>query len=398
MKKVLVIFGTRPEAIKLAPLIIQLRNLENTETTVCATGQHRDLVEDALGTFDIEPDLDLDLMQEDQQPLGFLSDCLTTLDLLFEEYAPDVVIVQGDTTSALAGALTAYHWKVPVAHVEAGLRTYDPYAPFPEENNRVMIDHLSTVRYAPTQDAAKKLGREGLDCILTGNTIVDAVNMVRDKILETESLNLKYQVLVTVHRRENFGRPIMNIMQAVLRLTDIYPQLRFVWPIHPNPNVRKRVHKVMHHVQRVDLVDPMDYAGMIRCMMESKFIMTDSGGLQEEAPSLQKPVLILREKTERPEVVGKNAVLVGTYTRNIVEAACRLLDDHEFYHVTASHLNPFGDGWACKRIIDSLIRLLYPADLRFAPNPGPASPRPAGGSPSSSRSQAASGRLPGRSP
>jgi len=391
MKKILIIFGTRPEAIKLAPLIIQLKYLPNIDLMTCHTGQHRELVEDALETFNIEPDLDLDLMQDNQQPLEFLSECITTLNLLFDEYTPNVVIVQGDTTSTLAGALTAYHRKVPVAHVEAGLRTQDLYEPFPEEGNRKLVDHISTLQFAPTQESFDNLKEEGLDPVLTGNTIVDAINIVRDKILEKEPVLTKYQILVTVHRRENFGEPLNRVMQAVMQLTDICPHMEFLWPVHPNPNVRKKVDKTLSGIGQIKLVEPMNYEDMIRSMMASRIIMTDSGGLQEEAPSLRRPVLILREKTERPEVVGKNALLVGTYPKNIINAVCRLLDNPAFYHKTASHPNPFGDGWASKRIINELIRLLYPADLRFAPSQNPPSPRPAGGSPASGQSPAASG-------
>lgn len=368
MKKIFVIFGTRPEAIKLAPLILQLKNLENIETTVCSTGQHQELVEDALEIFGIEPDIDLDLMQKDQQPVDLLTECLTTLDLLFDECIPDIVIVQGDTTSAFAGALIAYHWKIPVAHIEAGLRTYDRYAPFPEEMNRVMIDHLSTIRFSPTQDTTRKLKKEGLDCILTGNTIVDAINIVRDKIFEKNSIITKYQVLVTVHRRENFGHPLEQIMQAVLSLLDIYPKLKFLWPVHPNPNIRRYVYKTLSGIDGIELVEPMNYLDMVKAMMESRIIMTDSGGLQEEAPSLRKPVLILREKTERPEIVGKNAKLVGTNKQDIINAVHKLLNNAELYHKTASHINPFGDGWASKRIVNELIRFLYPGDLHLVPN------------------------------
>lgn len=378
MKKILIIFGTRPEAIKLAPLILKLKTIPNIELMTCATGQHRELIQNVLETFDIKPDIDLDLMQDNQQPLEFLSECITTLNLLFDESLPDVTIVQGDTTSALAGALTAYHWKVPIAHVEAGLRTHDMYAPFPEEMNRVMIDHMSTLRFAPTQDAANKLKSENLKSILTGNTIVDAVNMVREKILEKENIEIKYQILVTVHRRENFGLNLGRIIQAIITLTHMYPKLQFVWPVHPNPNVRRPIQNALKNTPQVHLIEPAGYRDMIKLMMESRIIMTDSGGLQEEAPSLRKPVLILREKTERPEVVGLNARLTGIYRKDIVNDVNLLLKNPEVYHKMASHINPFGDGWASKRIVDELIRLLYPADLRFASSQNPPNPHPAG--------------------
>ena len=381
MKKILIIFGTRPEAIKLAPLILQLQRLENIELMVCATGQHRELVQDALQTFDIEPDLDLHLMQDNQQPIEFFSECLTTLNLLFDEYIPDIVIVQGDTTSTLAGAMAAYYQKIPVAHVEAGLRTNDRYSPFPEEANRVIVDHLSTVRFAPTSDAVNNLKKENLDAFLTGNTVVDAVHMIRDKILEHEMIQTKYQVLVTVHRRENFGLPLGRIIQAIKSLVTIYPKLRFVWPVHPNPNVRRSVRSVFQNIPSVQVIEPVKYKDMIKLMMESRIIMTDSGGLQEEAPSLRKPVLILREKTERPEIVGLNARLTGTCTKEIIEDVRLLINNPEVYHKMASHLNPFGDGWASKRIIDELIRFLYSADLRLAPSQSPENPHPAAGSP-----------------
>jgi len=381
MKKILIIFGTRPEAIKLAPLVLQLQRLENIDLMVCSTGQHRELVQDALQAFDIEPDLDLDLMQDNQQPIEFLSECLTTLNLLFDEYTPDVVVVQGDTTSTLAGTIVAYHRKIPVAHVEAGLRTNDRYSPFPEEGNRVIVDHLSTIRFAPTSDAVNNLKKENLDAFLTGNTVVDAVHMIRDKIFEHETIQAKYQILVTVHRRENFGLPLGRIIQAVESLAAIYPKLRFIWPVHPNPNVRRSVRSAFQDTPSVQVIDPVGYKDMIRLMMESRIIMTDSGGLQEEAPSLKKPVLILREKTERPEVVGLNARLTGTYSKEIVKDVQLLIDNPEVYHKMASHLNPFGDGWASKRIINELIRLLYPADLRFAPSQNLENPHPAAGSP-----------------
>jgi len=381
VKKILIIFGTRPEAIKLAPLILQLKKLDNVETIVCATGQHRELVEDALQTFDITPDIDLDLMQDNQHPIGFLNECLTTLDLLFEEYLPDIVIVQGDTTSALAGALAAFHWKIPVAHVEAGLRTQDRYSPFPEEMNRVMIDHLSTIRFAPTQGAARNLQKENLDFVLTGNTIVDAVNIVCAKVLDQGPVMAKYQILVTVHRRETFGPPLERIIETVRALLDICPTIKIKWPVHPNPNIKNKVYKELSGIRQIKLIEPLSYMDMIKAMMESRIIMTDSGGLQEEAPSLRKPVLILREKTERPEVVGKNAQLVGTYQRNIINAVCRLLDNPEFYYETASHINPFGDGHASRRIVSEIIRFLYPADLRLAPSQSPENLHPAAGLP-----------------
>lgn len=363
MKKILVIFGTRPEAIKLAPLILQLQKLENIELMVCATGQHRDLIQDVLETFNIELDVDLDLMQGNQQPISFLNECLTTLDLLLEEFHPNITIVQGDTTSTLAGALASFHWKIPIAHVESGLRTHDRYSPFPEEMNRVMVDHLSTVRFAPTQNAVKNLKAESLASVLTGNTIVDAIDMIRDKIFEHEVIQTKYQILITVHRRENFGLPLGRIIQAVEELVYIYPGLQFIWPVHPNPNVKQDVQSAFKDIPSVHLIEPAGYLDMVRIMMQSRIIMTDSGGLQEEAPSLRKPLLILREKTERPEIIGLNARLTGTYRKEIIKDVQLLLNHPEICHKMASHLNPFGDGWASKRIVNALIRFLHPVGL-----------------------------------
>jgi UDP-N-acetylglucosamine 2-epimerase (non-hydrolysing) len=368
LKRILIIFGTRPEAIKLCPLVRQLRLSPDAYTVkVCVTAQHREMLDHALDAFSIQPDYDLDLMQPRQTLAGLTARILAALDPVLETERPDLVIVQGDTTTTLAGALAAFYREIPVAHVEAGLRTGDMAQPFPEEMNRVLTSRLAAWHFAPTARAAEALLREGTareKIFVTGNTGIDAVLYVRDA-LDSGALRApdwpwlepgKHLVLVTSHRRESFGPGLESVMRALARLAS-RGDVQIVYPVHRNPNVTGPAHALLAGLPHVTLLDPLPYVPFVDLMRRCKLIITDSGGIQEEAPSLGKPVLVLRAKTERPEAVEAGTVkLVGVDQHRIVAEAVRLLDDPaEYARLTRIH-NPYGDGHACERIAEALAK------------------------------------------
>ncbi len=389
-RTVLFILGTRPEAIKLAPLIRHLRQFPDRHSVkICVTAQHRHMLDQVLGAFEITPDFDLNVMAPDQTLSQSTSRIIAALEPVFTQAAPDLVIVQGDTTTTLCGALAAFYHRVPVAHVEAGLRTGDPGQPFPEESNRVLTSRLASLHFAPTAQAADNLRREGISrgVWVTGNTGIDAVLYIRDRLdlvaqpdktnvdaavaragllqaphvragmhadafgLEDgPDVNAKRIVLVTAHRRESFGAGFERICRALLRLAD-RGDVHIVYPVHPNPNVREVVERILGSQPNITLLEPQDYVPFVDLMRRSYIILTDSGGIQEEAPSLGKPVLVLRDKTERPEAVEAGTVkLVGTDEDRIVAEAAVLLDRPEEYARRSRIHNPYGDGHASERI------------------------------------------------
>jgi UDP-N-acetylglucosamine 2-epimerase (non-hydrolysing) len=358
---VVVVLGTRPEAIKLAPVITELRRHPDVDTRVCVTGQHREMVQPILELFEVRPDVDLALMMPDQRLSSLTAAALTRLEEVIVSMAPDWVVLQGDTTSAMSAALAAFYLRVPVAHVEAGLRTHDLARPFPEEANRRIADALATVRFAPTELARRNLLREGADSstiYVTGNTVVDALltvgNLPENGLVGSLAcLPANRRILlVTAHRRESFGTGLRDICYAVREIVDAIPDIQCVYPVHLNPNVQEPARAILAGHERISVIPPLDYVSLIHLIRRSTLILTDSGGLQEEAPTFGKPVLVLRDLTERPEAVQAGcARIVGTDRRVIVSAACELLTDRSAYDHMAKTANPFGDGHASKRIV-----------------------------------------------
>lgn len=367
MVKVSLIFGTRPEAIKLCPLVLAMDREPDFEPRVCVTAQHRSMLDQVLDVFGVAPDADLDLMRPDQTLGGLTSRAIAAIDSYLEMENPDLVIVQGDTTTVLCAALAAFYRGVPVGHVEAGLRTWRKRSPFPEEINRVLTSRIADIHFAPTEWSADNLRDEGVpdaDIHVTGNTVIDALHIARDKVLADppavpglpEDLFGRRSglplVLVTGHRRENFGTGMRSICRAIRRLADEFPNVRFVYPVHLNPNVRGPVGELLSSRDNVHLLDPLPYPPFVRLMDRATLVLTDSGGIQEEAPALGKPVLVMRETTERPEGVDAGTVqLVGAGEDEIAAAAARLLTDRDAYLAMARAANPYGDGRACGRIV-----------------------------------------------
>ena len=368
--KVLFIFGTRPEAIKLCPVIRHMKSLPNDfDVRVCVTAQHREMLDQVLHVFDVTPDRDLDIMRPGQTLYQSTSRIVAALEPIFAEQNPDIVLVQGDTTTTFCGALAAFYAGVPVGHVEAGLRTGDLRKPFPEEMNRVLTGRVATFHFASTEAAAQNLYREGVDplkVIVTGNTGIDAILHIKHS-LETGKLvglkglpldDSKKLIVVTAHRRESFGDGFDQICAAILRLAR-RNDVEIVYPVHPNPSVRRTVNKYLRNQPNITLLDPMDYVPFVDLMCRAYLLVTDSGGIQEEAPSLGKPVLVLRDETERPEaVMAGTARLVGTSQSRIVEAAEHLLDDQLAYQRMVRIHNPFGDGHASEMIASFLTEHL----------------------------------------
>jgi UDP-N-acetylglucosamine 2-epimerase (non-hydrolysing) len=368
-KKVLVVIGTRPEAIKLAPVVLELeRYRSHFKTEICVTGQHREMLDQMLRVFGLKPHYDLGVMKAGQDLAGITAACLTGLDRVMREEHPDVVLVQGDTTTTFAASLAAYYCHVPVGHIEAGLRTGKKYDPFPEEVNRRVATHLSDFHFAPTEDARNNLLREGInpdDILVTGNTVIDALLLTKERLSEdprqavdhlgsTDGLRV---ILVTAHRRESFGLPFRRICEAVRALAESRPDVLVVYPVHLNPNVQAPVHEILHGVPNVKLLEPLDYVSFVACMERSYILLTDSGGIQEEGASLGKPVLVMREVSERPEAIAAGtACLTGTDPEAIVRVASSLLDDPDCYKRMTSRSNPYGDGHAAERIVQFLIR------------------------------------------
>lgn len=358
---VLVVLGTRPEAIKLAPVITELRRHSDMMTRVCVTGQHKEMIEPILELFDVRPDIDLALMTPDQRLSLLTATALTSIEEVIASTSPDWVVVQGDTTSAMAATLAAFYQRVPVAHVEAGLRTHDLARPFPEEANRLIADALSAVHFAPTELARQNLLREGASdstIYVTGNTVVDAlltVGNLTEHQLGGQLANLPANqriVLLTAHRRESFGPGLRDVYYAIREIADALPDVQFIYPVHLNPNVQEPARAILADHPKIFLIPPLDYLSLVHLMRRSTLILTDSGGIQEEAPTFGKPVLVLREVTERPEAVQAGcARIVGTDRELIVSTALKLLTDRTAYESMAQIANPFGDGHASERIV-----------------------------------------------
>ena len=362
--KVMLVFGTRPEAIKMAPLYLELKRRPEIECIACVTAQHRKMLDDVMTCFGIVPDYDLDVMKEGQTLSYITSSVLSGLGEILREVKPDLVLVHGDTTTAFTAALSAFYERIPVGHVEAGLRTYDRYSPYPEEMNRALVGRLAEYHFAPTAHNAQNLKNEAIteNVFITGNTVIDAMKYtVGDGSFKTEKLNsidfgTRRVIAMTCHRRENYGEPMENIFRAVRRIAESFDDVSIVYPVHLSPNVRNTAQKLLSGVPNIHLIEPLDAMEMHRLMSKSYFVMTDSGGLQEEAPALGKPVLVMRRETERPEAVEAGTVkLCGVERETIVYMANELIRDNATYARMAHAVNPYGDGLACKRIADVIL-------------------------------------------
>lgn len=382
MKKVMLVFGTRPEAIKMAPLVKEFqKHPENFETVVCVTGQHREMLDQVLHIFDIKPDYDLNIMKQGQDLYDVTAKVLTGMRDIFKECRPDVVLVHGDTTTSTAAALAAFYQQIPVGHVEAGLRTHNIYSPWPEEMNRQITGRIATFDFAPTPLSRENLLKENVpdsQITVTGNTVIDALYWVVDRIKSDKSLDRELEgiltsagydvnrlsegrklVLITGHRRENFGDGFLSMCRAIKALTQKYPAVDFVYPMHLNPNVRRPIHEVfgedLSNLGNMFFIEPLEYLSFVYLMEKSTIVLTDSGGIQEEAPGLGKPVLVMRDTTERPEALDAGTVkLVGTDYDKIVNEVSLLLDDPAAYERMSKAVNPYGDGKACGRIVERL--------------------------------------------
>ena len=383
MKKIMLVFGTRPEAIKMAPLVKEFQKCSDKfDTIVCVTGQHREMLDQVLNLFEIKPDYDLNIMQQGQDLYDVTSKVLLGLRDVLRKSNPDIVLVHGDTSTSTASALAAFYQQIPVGHIEAGLRTHNIYSPWPEEMNRQITSRIATYHFAPTQLSKDNLLKEGIDdngVIITGNTVIDALHLVINKINECaqvrseiqESLSKigyevsrlesgKQMVLITGHRRENFGEGFLNICHAIKTLAKNFPDVDFIYPMHLNPNVRKPIQQVFGNVntfENIFFIEPLDYLPFVYLMEKSHIVLTDSGGMQEEAPGLGKPVLVMRDTTERPEAVDSGTVkLVGTDYNKIVDSVTQLLEDNNSYNLMSKANNPYGDGKACEKILSYLIK------------------------------------------
>ncbi|KIO46946.1 non-hydrolyzing UDP-N-acetylglucosamine 2-epimerase [Sanguibacteroides justesenii] len=380
MKKIMLVFGTRPEAIKMAPLVKEFQKYpEQFQTVICVTGQHREMLDQVLQIFDIKPNYDLNIMKQGQDLYDITARVLTGMRDVLKEVLPDVVLVHGDTTTSTATALASFYQQIPVGHVEAGLRTHNIYSPWPEEINRQITGRIATYHFAPTSLSRQNLLSEGIQegtITVTGNTVIDALYMVVEKIKQDAALSYRLKlsiqnsgydverlknnrrlVLITGHRRENFGEGFIHMCNAIKTLAKKYPQVDFVYPMHLNPNVRKPIHDIFGSEQLINMffIEPLEYLSFVYLMEKSTIVLTDSGGIQEEAPGLGKPVLVMRDTTERPEAVNAGTVkLVGTDYEKIIYEVSELLDDMNYYNQMSKAVNPYGDGKACERIIDKL--------------------------------------------
>ncbi|MCA9049322.1 MAG: UDP-N-acetylglucosamine 2-epimerase (non-hydrolyzing) [Planctomycetaceae bacterium] len=377
--RLLAVFGTRPEAIKVAPIVLAARNRRDVDVIVCSTGQHREMLDQVVRYFDIQPDVDLNLMQPGQSLTGLASRCLAALEDTVAKYRPDVVLGQGDTTTAMCAGLTSFFNQLPFVHVEAGLRTDDIRSPFPEELNRRVCSLISTLHCAPTAAAAKNLLDEGYpetDVVVTGNTVIDALRRTVEReraeahqwMQKHPELAFSRMVLITAHRRENHGSGIRNICSAVRELATRFPNVRFVYPVHLNPNICQPVHQTLSAISNLSLIAPADYPEFVWLMDQASLILTDSGGVQEEAPSLRKPVLVTRDTTERPEARDAGATrLVGTDPQRIIDSVSQLLTDRQAYAAMQIDTSPYGDGHASEIILDLTVercrRSVTPANV-----------------------------------
>lgn len=382
MKKIMLVFGTRPEAIKMAPLVKEFqKHSDEFQTIVCVTGQHREMLDQVLHIFEISPDYDLNIMKQGQDLYDVTARVLLGMRDVLKEVQPDVVLVHGDTTTSTAAALAAFYQQIPVGHVEAGLRTHNIYSPWPEEMNRQLTGRMATYHFAPTPLSRQNLLAEGVNekhIIVTGNTVIDALYMVVDKIKQEKALDAELEellkqsgydvnrlsggkklVLITGHRRENFGDGFISMCKAIKALTEKYPDVDFVYPMHLNPNVRKPIHEVfgenLSSLGNMFFIEPLEYLSFVYLMEKSTIVLTDSGGIQEEAPGLGKPVLVMRDTTERPEALEAGTVkLVGTDYDKIIKEVSTLIEDQMYYDRMSKAINPYGDGKACERIISRI--------------------------------------------
>lgn len=386
MKSVMLVFGTRPEAIKMAPLVKEFQKYPNEfKTIVCVTGQHREMLDQVLDIFDIKPDYDLNIMKHGQDLYDVTSRVLVGMRDALREAKPDIVLVHGDTTTSTAAALAAFYQQIPVGHIEAGLRTHNIYSPWPEEMNRQITGRIASFNFSPTPLSKENLLREAIAesrIVVTGNTVIDALYWVIDKIKNNEHLQYDLNmvlkdagydvsrladgrklVLVTGHRRENFGEGFINMCSAIRDLSQKYPEVDFVYPMHLNPNVRKPIHEVfgedLSNLGNMFFIEPLEYLSFVYLMDKSAIVLTDSGGIQEEAPGLGKPVLVMRDTTERPEALEAGTVkLVGTNYDKIVNEVSRLIDNAEIYAKMSNAVNPYGDGLACDRVVKHLMKFV----------------------------------------
>ena len=382
MRKIMLVFGTRPEAIKMAPLVKEFQKYpENFKTIVCVTGQHREMLDQVLRLFEIVPDYDLNIMKSGQDLYDVTVRVLIGMRDILKNSQPDIVLVHGDTTTSTAAALAAFYQQIPVGHVEAGLRTYNIYSPWPEEMNRQITSRIAKYNFAPTSLSKENLMRENVNenkIFVTGNTVIDALYWVIDRIKQDKALENNLQsilaksgydvnrlvkdkrlVLITGHRRENFGEGFIHMCMAIRELKNKYPEVDFVYPMHLNPNVRKPIHEIfgenLNNLGNMFFIEPLEYFSFVYLMEKSNIVLTDSGGIQEEAPGLGKPVLVMRETTERPEAISAGTVeLVGTDYNMIINGVSSLLEDEAAYKKMSKAINPYGDGFACRRIVDIL--------------------------------------------
>ena len=361
MKTIMLVFGTRPEAIKMCPLVNELKTRENINTVVCVTGQHRQMLDQVLQAFDVVPDYDLSIMKEKQTLFDITTNILNGIKEVLEEVKPDVVLVHGDTSTTFVTALACFYLQIPIGHVEAGLRTHNIYSPFPEEFNRQAVSIVSKYNFAPTEMAKGNLLAEGRDVdsiYVTGNTAIDALKTTVRKDYthpELEWADGSRLILITAHRRENLGEPMKNMFRAIRRVLEEHPDVKALYPIHMNPVVRKTCQEILGDCDRIHVIEPLEVLDCHNIMAQSYMILTDSGGIQEEAPSLGKPVLVMRDTTERPEGIAAGTLkLVGTDEEVIYNNFKQLLEDEEAYNAMAHASNPYGDGFACKRIADVL--------------------------------------------
>ncbi len=367
--KVMTVFGTRPEAIKMAPLVKKLNEAEGIESVLCVTAQHREMLDQVLELFQLTPDYDLNIMKQNQTISQITSNVLVGLEEVLKKENPDVVLVHGDTTTTFAAGLASFYQQVKVGHVEAGLRTYDKYSPYPEEMNRILTGHIADFHFAPTERNRLNLLKEGIEAdniFITGNTVIDALLEVVDKpyqfedeVLKQIDFENKRVITVTCHRRENLGENMEHIFGAIRKIAQEFNDVEIIYPMHMNPKVRETANKILKGLESVHLIEPLQYQPFVNLMARSYFIITDSGGMQEEAPSLGKPVLVVRKETERPEAVEAGTVkLAGVEMDNIYAMSRQLLTDQASYDIMAHAVNPYGDGHACERIVDILKKKL----------------------------------------
>jgi len=370
MKKLLFVFGTRPEAIKMAPLVLKcLQYNKQLEVKVCITGQHKEMLQQVMDFFELKADYDLELMKPNQTLFDITANCLLRIQNVLNEFEPDLLLIQGDTSTAFTGALAAFYKKIKVAHVEAGLRSFDNYSPFPEEVNRRLTGVITHFHFAPTTQAVGNLQRENIHqhIYLTGNTVIDALLLAVEKVRTDKTIATDFSyldinkkiVLITAHRRESFGQPFEEICDAIATLANQYKDVQFVYPVHLNPNVQQIVQEKLSDINNIFLVKPLDYPHLVWILDKCYFVITDSGGIQEEAPSLGKPVLVIRDVTERTEgIEAGTALLVGTSKDKIVEASVQLLENDEAYQKMAKAVNPYGNGSSAQQIVDIILKEL----------------------------------------